>query len=135
MSVEAKRPCKNSKENVNVIVDDRVHVVSIDTSSKQSVEAAAASLLNVTLYGLVNNAGIGNGLLLKDVMKVIYWGVRYVTDAFFPLLEKDGGRTVNVRSGAGPMLIAGANENSAASTYRGSVLGETVEDCIGAKTR
>ena len=104
------------KENIHASIDDRVHVICIDTSSKQSVESAAASLSGVTtLYGIVNNAGTGNGQLLQDVMKVNYWGVRYVTDAFLPLLQKEGGRIVNVGSGAGPGFIAGAKENSAAS--------------------
>lgn len=42
--------------------------------------------------------------LLQDILATNYYGVGKVTEAFVPLIA-DGGRVVNVSSGAGPMFV------------------------------
>ena len=75
----------------------------MDTCDAQSV-AAAASAVQGPLFGLVNNAGVKTNF--KDTMDTNYWGVRKVCDAFVPLVEKQGGRVVNICSAGGPNFIA-----------------------------
>ena len=71
--------------------------------------AAAKSLRDrkVTLYGLVNNAGIGlsTGNDTDVIMNTNYYGVKRVTDAFVDLIDKSNGRIVNTSSGVAPMWI------------------------------
>ena len=89
---------------------DRIHVVKIDVASDESVEQAAREVQDVcgdeSLYGIVNNAGIGIGSSdLRHVLNVNTRGVRRVCSAFIPLLA-DGGRIVNVTSAAGPNFVS-----------------------------
>ena len=76
-----------------------VELVEIDVSSDESVAAAAAAVKakGVTLYGLVNNAGVGlntNG----DIIETNFKGPIRVSEAFLELIE-DKGRIVNVSLG------------------------------------
>jgi NAD(P)-dependent dehydrogenase (short-subunit alcohol dehydrogenase family) len=57
-----------------------------------------------SLYGLVNNAGVGFGKSTEEVVAVNYYGSKNVTRAFLPLLIRDGGRVVNISSASGPMV-------------------------------
>ena len=61
----------------------------------------------MTLYGLVNNAGIGlsTGNDTAAIMNTNYNGVKRVTDAFVDLIDKTNGRIVNTSSGVAPMWI------------------------------
>ncbi len=89
---------------------ERVEVLKLDVTSDQSVAAMQAALAargtadSPTLYGLVNNAGVGSGSI-REVLDVNLYGLRRVCDACAPLLE-DGGRIVNVTSAAGPNFVA-----------------------------
>uniref|UniRef100_A0A7S1Z788 Ketoreductase domain-containing protein n=1 Tax=Trieres chinensis TaxID=1514140 RepID=A0A7S1Z788_TRICV len=84
----------------------RVKSIVIDTSSDESVKAAANSCGDGPLYGVVNNAGIW-GKSFDDTLDVNYFGVRRVCDAFEPKLVRPGGRIVNIGSASGPMFVAG----------------------------
>ena len=80
----------------------RIEVVSLDVTSDASVSAARAQIAASTggdsLYGLVNNAGIGTGAgaSFADVLAVNVLGVHRVCEAFLPLLAPNKGRIVNV---------------------------------------
>jgi carbonyl reductase 1 len=81
---------------------DRLQFFQIDTTSDESVQAAASSLKDTSLYAVINNAGIGWGHSLQDTINTNYFGPRRVNDAFLPLLQRPGGRIVNVASASGP---------------------------------
>lgn len=59
-----------------------------------------------SLYGIVNNAGVGKGRSTEEVMSVNYFGPKNVTLAFLPLLNPSGGRIVNISSDLGPAVCA-----------------------------
>lgn len=86
---------------------DRMMVLEMDTSSDESVAAAAALLKSwlddVKLYAIVNNAGIGSGTI-SEVLQTNVYGPHRVDAAFMPLLQ-DGGRIVQISSGAGPHCV------------------------------
>ena len=87
-----------------------VELVTIDVGSDASVAEAAerlkATLGGEHLYAIVNNAGIGpNGNDPGEIMNVNFYGPKRVIDAFGSCLKPDGGRIVNVGSGAGPSYV------------------------------
>eukprot|EP00941_MAST-03F_sp_MAST-3F-sp1_P003633 g3633.t1 len=86
-----------------------IELIDIDVSSDASVLAAAESLKTkgVTLYALVNNAGVGfkTGIDVKGLLEVNFYGPKRCSDAFLPLLDKENGRIVNVSSGAASMWL------------------------------
>ena len=90
---------------------DRVQVVELDVSSDASVSAAAARVRSTAegatpLYAVVNNAGIGLGVVdLRAVLEVNTLGVKRVCEAFLPLLDPAAGRIVNVTSASGPNFV------------------------------
>ncbi len=89
---------------------DRLEVIEIDVASNASVEAAAKAVRDTcageSLYGIVNNAGIGLGSAdLKSVFDVNTRGIYRVCTALIPDLA-DGGRIVNITSASGPMYVA-----------------------------
>jgi len=92
-----------------------IELVNIDVGDDASVKAAAESLKakGVTLYALVNNAGLGfrtGGLdgkdkeVLDQMINVNFFGPKRVSDAFLPLIDPKG-RIVNVSSGAASMWL------------------------------
>lgn len=89
----------------------RVEALELDVTSDASVSRAVASLRErsageaTPLYGVVNNAGIGAGDL-SAVLDVNLFGVRRVSEACLPLLDREQGRLVNVTSAAGPSYVA-----------------------------
>jgi len=92
---------------------DKCELVVIDVQSDESVKAAIQQISPVTLYGLVNNAGIGLGQQgienrIDEIVDVNYFGTRRVTDAFLPLIEKNGGRIANTSSGAASGYVSGS---------------------------
>lgn len=97
----------------------RLELVVVDVGDDASVSAAASDLTsNIgvdSLYGIVNNAGIGFGNTLEDLMNVNIFGVQRVVNAFLPLLKKTDdplttGRIVNVSSASGAMFITKLRE-------------------------
>eukprot|EP00959_Pyramimonas_sp_CCMP1952_P148723 3110986-Pyramimonas_sp.AAC.1 len=91
---------------------NRVELVHIDTTSAESVSAAAkdlaAKLDGKKLYGLVNNAGTGvsHNVTNEIMIQTNLYGVKMVTEAFLPLIDASEGRIVNLGSGGGPSYVA-----------------------------
>lgn len=90
---------------------ERIDVVQLDVADGKSVEQAArkvSSLLGSNcLYGVVNNAGIGDrNAELEKVLDVNARGPRRVCEAFRPLIDPPDGRIVQVSSAAGPKFVA-----------------------------
>ena len=95
----------------------KIEVLQIDVTDGASVAAAAASLKakGVTLYGLVNNAGVGlaqpnapNGA--EGILATNYHGVYTVTEAMAGLVDGSEGRIVNVSSGGASMFLKKQDE-------------------------
>lgn len=90
---------------------DRIQVVQLDVTDDASVanaaEAVAATLGDEPLYGVVNNAGIGDyGYPMETVLDINVRGPHRVCEAFLPLLTHPDGRIVNVSSASGPNFVA-----------------------------
>ena len=89
----------------------RLEVVQIDVSDEASVararERVSESTRGEALYGLVNNAGIGGwSEELAAVLATNTFGIWRVCEAFVPLVDRNGGRIVNVTSASGPTFVA-----------------------------
>ena len=94
-----------------------IECVVMDTTDEESVVRAAELLRKreVSLYALVNNAGVGLQNVIdmpltdlqktKRIVDTNFYGVIRVTDAFLDLIEKDNGRVVNVSSGLGGVWL------------------------------
>lgn len=91
---------------------ERTTLLELDVSQDDSVARAAETVANSlghssSLYGVVNNAGVGgDGRSLEQVLQVNTFGVHRVCEGFVPLLDRQGGRIVNVTSAAGPNFVA-----------------------------
>lgn len=90
-------------------VAGNVEVLEIDVSDDSSVKAAAGKLKTggVTLYALVNNAGIGlqTAASVSVLLNTNFYGPKRVSDAFIELLDPVKGRIVNVSSGSASMYL------------------------------
>ena len=91
---------------------DKVELVQVDVADPASITAAAEAvktkLGGEKLYALVNNAGTGlahEGVTKDDMIKTNVYGVKNMSEAFIPLINPEGGRIVNLGSGAGPMYV------------------------------
>lgn len=85
----------------------RCHLVLLDTMSDESCATAAGRVSELlgagrTLDALVNNAGVGlqTSVGADAVLETNLRGCKRVFDTFLPLLRPDGGRVVNLGSGA-----------------------------------
>jgi len=118
---------------------DRLEVLSIDVCDDASVAAAAASLKakGVTLYGLVNNAGVGlaqpnapsgpEGILGTNL-----YGVKRVTEAMVGLIDPSEGRIVNTSSGAASAFVKGQDAAMKALFSKGGLTWDELEAAIKA---
>ena len=77
---------------------DRIYLVQLDVEQDDSVNSAAEEVTETfgktpgTLYGIVNNAGIGNSVDgLEKILQVNTYGPKRVCDAFIPLLDSSHG--------------------------------------------
>ena len=98
---------------------DRIYLVQIDVEQDDSVNLAAKKVAETigkipgTLYGIVNNAGIGNSVDgLEKILQVNTYGPKRVCDAFIPLLDSSHGRIVNVTSASGPIFLSGSSDET-----------------------
>ena len=86
-----------------------IELVQIDVCSDESIAAAADQLKakGVTLYGLVNNAGVGlqTNSNAEAILDTNFYGPKRVTDAFLGMVDPKEGRVVNVSSGAASMWL------------------------------
>ena len=97
-------------------------MVALDVASDDSVTAAAeqvkAAVNGESLYGIVNNAGIGLGSdALEAVLNVNVRGIKRVSDSFLSLLDKSSGRMVNITSASGPMYVAKCDQDKRGSLW------------------
>jgi carbonyl reductase 1 len=89
---------------------DHIHLVIVDTSSADSIVAAAKAVQEHLgahkLYAVVNNAGVGLAAKAakQQLLDTNFWGPKRMTDAFLPMLSESP-RVVHVGSGAGPMWL------------------------------
>jgi len=63
------------------------------------------------LYAIVNNAGVGlmhPDITPDDIIDVNLLGAKRVSEAFIPLLSRDGGRIANTSSGSASSYVSGA---------------------------
>lgn len=83
----------------------RLEVVEMDTSSDDSVTKAAAEITSKhkSLFGIVNNAGV----ISTPCINTNYFGPRRVNDALMDILQRPGGRIVNIASASGPNHVSG----------------------------
>jgi carbonyl reductase 1 len=101
---------------------DRLDLILLDTASDASVKTAAETITTKLggnkLYGIVNNAGIIRGKDVHDVVNVNYFGQRrIVTVIAGPLLERPGGRIVNIGSASGPMFVSGCSNGKISNSF------------------
>ena len=102
---------------------DRIALVAIDVGDEASVAAAAAALQakSVTLYALVNNAGVGFQTSPGDaaaLLNVNLLGPKRVSEAILPLIDPAAGRIVNVSSGAASMWLRSQSAVTKERTHR-----------------
>jgi carbonyl reductase 1 len=92
-------------------VADKIELLIIDVSKDESILDAAAQLRSkgVTLYALVNNAGIGGGTGTNndELIATNFYGPKRVTDAFIDMINPSNGRIVNISSGSASMWLKG----------------------------
>lgn len=86
---------------------ERLALLEIDVSDDASVARAAEAVGTQTLYGVVNNAGVGDhGRSLAEVLDVNVRGIHRVCETFLSRLDPERGRIVNVTSASGPMFVS-----------------------------
>ena len=107
--------------------EGRLEMVHIDTSSDESVKKAAETI-GGELYGIVNNAGIGFGYKAEDNVNVNYFGLRRVNSEFGKLLQRPGGRIVNVASASGPYFVSGCRDANLRAKLTKPLLIGTLDD-------
>ena len=96
-------------------VAGRVECIALDVADDASVAAAAGALRakGVSLYALVNNAGVGlqtdPGGGVEALLNTNFFGPKRVSEAFVDLLDPAAGRIVNVSSGAASMWLRGGS--------------------------
>ena len=97
-----------------------IEVLQIDVSDDASCIAAANVLKakGVTLFALVNNAGVGLANLAgggeQTILNTNYLGPKRVTDAMVGLIDTKEGRIVNTSSGAASMWLRGQDPETKA---------------------
>jgi len=97
----------------SIDVDNRVQVVPLDVTSKESVKAAVELVKDDLgndetkgLYGLVNNAG-GMTDDMQETLDMNVFGLKSVTESFLPLLKRQpNSRIVNMASASGPNFVS-----------------------------
>jgi len=96
-----------------------IEVLQIDVSDDASCVAAANFLKakGVTLFALVNNAGVGlahGDMGVQNILNTNYLGPKRVTDAMVGLIDTKEGRIVNTSSGAASMWLRGQDPETKA---------------------
>jgi len=110
------RSAERGAQGLKTILDahpdaaERIEVLDIDVSNDASVAAAAGALKakGVTLYALVNNAGIGLKTgpgQVEALLNTNFYGPKRVSEAFIEMIDPTVGRIVNVSSGAASMWL------------------------------
>jgi len=113
------RDPKRGEEAVKEVIDElggnineRVELLILDVCSDSSISAAVekVKLVHKELFGLINNAG-GALEKAKQTVELNTYAPIKVSEAFLPLLQKDGGRIVQISSAAGPSFVSNCTKN------------------------
>lgn len=128
---EARDEIAAERDDLEEVVS-RIEVIEMDVAEDESVERAAdevsEKLGSESLGGLVNNAGIGDrGNPMEEVFEVNVYGPHRVCEAFVSMVERPGGRVVNVSSAAGPKFVAKCDEQYQALLTKSDVRWEEIE--------
>ena len=106
-------------EDLQQVGSENLQPVILDVCNDSDVEETLKIIShdsNNSLFGLINNAGIGiSGLIeaipvaeLKRIFEVNLFGLHRVTQAFLPMIRKNKGRIINIGSSSsfmsGPAL-------------------------------
>jgi len=113
-SVDKGQSCLNSILEEVPAAAGKIDTVQIDVTDSTSINACAEGLKakGVTLYALVNNAGVGLAQAnapdsVKGILDTNLYGVKRVTEAMAHLMDPETGRIVNVSSGAASAWLKG----------------------------
>ena len=116
---------------------DRIYLVQMDVEQDDSVNSAAKKVsetigkIQGTLYGIVNNAGIGNSIHDHEkILQVNTYGPKRVCDAFLPLLDSSHGRIVNVTSASGPIFLSGSSNETKKLLTNPGITWEVIQDYV-----
>jgi len=140
-SVERGEEARNEVVEERSAADRRIEVVQLDVSDDDSVAEAAETigerLGDDPLYGLVNNAGIGDrNRAIETVLDVNVHGPRRVTEAVLPLLQHPDARIVNVSSASGPKFVAECDDQRRELLTESDLTWRDIEDfmeeCVAA---
>mmetsp|Transcript_59882 Transcript_59882/g.109641 ORF Transcript_59882/g.109641 Transcript_59882/m.109641 type:complete len:299 (+) Transcript_59882:74-970(+) len=114
----ARDPAKGEAAVKSIISEfpdaaSKIEVLQIDVADDASCKAAAAALKEkgVTLYAIVNNAGLGLGQAeaagsgTDKIINVNVFGPKRVTEAMVELIDPAEGRIVHTSSGAASMWL------------------------------
>jgi len=114
----------------------KIEMVQIDVTDDASCAAAAESLKakGVTLYALVNNAGMGlaqPGAGGPDaILNTNFYGPKRVTEAMLPLIDTKEGRIVHTSSGAASMYLKKQSAELKALFSNPNLTFEALETCV-----
>lgn len=132
---------KADADSLRQEASDRLVPVTIDVTDPALIMKAAGNVAvrsGESLYGLVNNAGIGAGGpvefldmdKVESVIRVNLLGMIAVTRAFLPMVRKVRGRIVNIGSVSGMLALPGT------SPYAASKFAvEAFTDCLRLEMR
>jgi len=84
----------------------KVSLMELDVTDDGSIDSAVFEYghsysTNGSMYGIVNNAGVGFGRSIEDTVDTNTLGPMRVFDKFLPFLQASG-RVVNIASASGP---------------------------------
>lgn len=111
---------------------ERLKLVLLDVTSDSSVQTARETVEREhgRIHGLVNNAGgMAEGMSAREVIDLNLYGVRRVCEAFGPIIE-EGGRIVQVSSGAASMFVQNCSQERKEFCVKQSVTWEEVESVL-----
>lgn len=103
-------------EAVDTSFRERVSMLVMDVADDASVQTAREEVLSrfgnepKPFTHVLNNAGIGFGHSFQDTLGTNFFGPKRVTAAFLDLIQRPGGRIVNIASASGPMFVSGLND-------------------------
>ena len=107
-------------DNLKKEASDRLSPIILDVNNAESISKAVSIIEKETdgnVFGLINNAGIGQGGPLeitpiseiRKVMEINVIGLMAVTQAFLPMLRKSKGRIINIGSSTSIIAFPGAS--------------------------
>ena len=114
-----------------------VQVIELDTSSKESIDKAAAEIQQKYKYLdiIINNAGIArmDASLesTKATMETNYFGVRWLNDKLIALVRENG-RIVNVSSGFACYALYGTSKELHAKYSSDTLTADEIDSSINA---